>query len=99
TYVDALPELVNKKTGRLHTSYMQTITATGRLSSNNPNLQNIPIRTDKGREIRKAFIKKDENHCIMSADYSQIELRIIAAMSGDENMIAAFKSGHDIHAA
>lgn len=99
TYVDSLPDLVNTKTNRIHTSYMQTITATGRLSSNNPNLQNIPIRTEKGREIRKAFIKRDENYCIMSADYSQIELRVIAAISKDENMIAAFKSGHDIHAA
>ncbi len=99
TYVDTLPDLVNAKTHRLHTSYMQTITATGRLSSNNPNLQNIPIRTDKGKEIRRAFIKRDENHSILSADYSQIELRVIAAISKDENMIAAFKSGHDIHAA
>lgn len=99
TYVDALPDLVNKKTGRVHTSYMQTVAATGRLSSNNPNLQNIPIRTEKGREIRKAFIPRDENYVIMSADYSQIELRVIAAISNDTNMIEAFNSGHDIHAA
>jgi len=99
TYVDSLPDLVNKKTGRVHTSYMQTIAATGRLSSNNPNLQNIPIRTEKGREIRKAFIKRDESYSILSADYSQIELRVIAAVSKDENMIEAFRSGHDIHAA
>jgi DNA polymerase-1 len=78
---------------------MQTVAATGRLSSNNPNLQNIPIRTEKGREVRRAFIKRDNNHSLMSADYSQIELRVIAAISKDENMIAAFKSGHDIHAA
>ncbi|MBI3136187.1 MAG: DNA polymerase I [Bacteroidetes bacterium] len=99
TYVDTLPELVNKKTHRVHTSYMQTVAATGRLSSNNPNLQNIPIRTEKGREVRRAFIRRDANHSLMSADYSQIELRVIAAISKDENMIAAFKSGHDIHAA
>ncbi|MBK7130890.1 MAG: DNA polymerase I [Crocinitomicaceae bacterium] len=99
TYVNALPELVNKKTNRIHTSYMQTVTATGRLSSNNPNLQNIPIRTEKGREIRRAFIKRNEEYCIMSADYSQIELRIIAALADDKNMIEAFRSGHDIHAA
>ena len=99
TYVDTLPELVNKRTGRVHTSYMQTVAATGRLSSNNPNLQNIPIRTAKGKEIRRAFICRDADHCLLSADYSQIELRVIAAMSKDENMIAAFKSGHDIHAA
>lgn len=99
TYVDSLPEMVNKKTGRVHTSYLQTVAATGRLASNNPNLQNIPIRTEKGKEIRKAFIRRDENHMLLSADYSQIELRVIAAISQDENMIAAFKSGHDIHAA
>lgn len=99
TYVDALPEMVNQKTNRVHTSYMQTVAATGRLSSNNPNLQNIPIRTEKGREIRRAFIRRNENYSLMSADYSQIELRVIAAISKDENMIAAFKSGHDIHAA
>ena len=99
TYVDALPLLVNKTTGRIHTSYMQTVAATGRLSSNNPNLQNIPIRTEKGREIRKAFIAKDADHTLLAADYSQIELRIIAALSEDENMIEAFKSGLDIHKA
>lgn len=99
TYVDALPLLVNSETGRLHTSYMQTVAATGRLSSNSPNLQNIPIRTEKGREIRKAFIPKDENHTLLAADYSQIELRIIAALSEDENMIKSFQDKLDIHAA
>jgi len=99
TYVDTLPELVNAKTGRLHTTFMQTVAATGRLSSNNPNLQNIPIRTEKGREIRKAFIPRNEDYTILSADYSQIELRIIAALSHDEGMIEAFNSGQDIHAA
>jgi DNA polymerase-1 len=97
TYVDALPLLVNKKTGRVHTSYAQAIAVTGRLSSNNPNLQNIPIRTERGREIRKAFIPRDENHILLSADYSQIELRIVAAISGDVNMCEAFKTGKDIH--
>lgn len=99
TYVDALPELVNPKTGRIHTSYMQTVAATGRLSSNNPNLQNIPIRSEKGREIRKAFIPRDKEYILLAADYSQIELRIIAALSGDENMQEAFVKGEDIHAA
>ena len=99
TYVDPLPTLVDESDGRVHTHFMQTVAATGRLSSTNPNLQNIPIRTKKGREIRKAFIPRDENHWLMAADYSQIELRIIAALSGDENMIAAFKQGLDIHAA
>lgn len=99
TYVDPLPELVDEKDGRLHTHYMQTIAATGRLSSTNPNLQNIPIRTPKGREIRKAFVAKNENYLLMAADYSQIELRIIAALSGDEAMIEAFQKGLDIHAA
>jgi DNA polymerase-1 len=99
TYVDALPLLVNKNTGRIHTSYMQTVAATGRLSSNNPNLQNIPIRTVRGREIRKAFIPRDDQHTLLAADYSQIELRIIAALSEDENMIEAFREGLDIHAA
>jgi DNA polymerase-1 len=99
TYVEALPEMVNKKTGRVHTNLMQAVAATGRLSSNNPNLQNIPIRTDKGKEVRKAFVARDENHVLISADYSQIELRIIAALSKDENMIEAFKSGADIHTA
>ena len=97
TYVDTLPEQVNPKTGRIHTEYMQTVAATGRLSSNNPNLQNIPIRTERGREVRKAFIAKDENHVLLAADYSQIELRIIAALSGDPSMIESFKNGEDIH--
>ena len=99
TYVDALPLLINPKTGRVHTSYAQAVAVTGRLSSNNPNLQNIPIRTDRGREIRKAFIPRDENHVLVSADYSQIELRIVAAISGDENMCDAFRTGKDIHTA
>jgi DNA polymerase-1 len=99
TYVDTLPEMVDENTGRVHTSYMQTVAATGRLASNNPNLQNIPIRTEKGREIRKAFICKNDNYDLLAADYSQIELRIIAALSKDENMITAFKNGYDIHAA
>lgn len=99
TYVDSLPELVNPETKRIHTSYMQTVAATGRLSSNNPNLQNIPIRTEKGREIRKAFIPRNENYVLLAADYSQIELRIIAALSKDESMIQSFKNGDDIHAA
>lgn len=97
TYVDALPLQVDKKTGRVHTDYMQTVAATGRLSSNNPNLQNIPIRTERGRQIRKAFIARDENYTLLSADYSQIELRIIAALSQEENMIAAFQNNEDIH--
>lgn len=97
TYIDALPNQVDKKTGRVHTDYMQTVAATGRLSSNNPNLQNIPIRTERGRLIRKAFIARDENHTLLSADYSQIELRIIAALSGEENMIKAFQNNEDIH--
>jgi DNA polymerase-1 len=99
TYVDPLPELVDEHDGRLHTHYMQTVAATGRLSSTNPNLQNIPIRTPKGREIRKAFVAKNDDYFLMAADYSQIELRIIAALSGDENMINAFQNGLDIHAA
>jgi len=99
TYVDTLPELVDKKTNRIHTSYNQVVAVTGRLSSDNPNLQNIPIRTDKGREIRKAFIPRDENFVLLSADYSQIELRIMAELSKDEAMIEAFNSGQDIHAA
>ncbi len=98
TYVDALPLLINKKTGRIHTSFNQTITATGRLSSSNPNLQNIPIRDDDGKEIRKAFIP-EEGCLFFSADYSQIELRVMAHLSNDENMIEAFREGHDIHAA
>ncbi|TDO78001.1 DNA polymerase I [Flavobacterium chryseum] len=99
TYILALPEQVDKKTLRVHTDYMQTVAATGRLSSNNPNLQNIPIRTERGRQIRKAFVARDENHTLISADYSQIELRIIAALSGEENMIKAFQDGEDIHRA
>ena len=99
TYVDTLPELINPRTGRVHTSYNQTIAITGRLSSNNPNLQNIPIRTERGKEIRKAFIPRDENHLLLSADYSQIELRIVAAISGDKHMCEAFKEGKDIHRA
>jgi DNA polymerase-1 len=99
TYVDALPLLVNPKTGRVHTSYNQAVAATGRLSSNNPNLQNIPIKTARGREVRKAFIPRDENHILLSADYSQIELRIIAEISEDENMMDAFVNGLDIHTA
>ena len=98
TYVDALPLQVKPATGRVHTDYMQTVAATGRLSSNNPNLQNIPIRTTRGRQIRKAFIARDENYTIVSADYSQIELRIIAALSGDPEMIRSFQNGEDIHA-
>ncbi|MBA4275645.1 DNA polymerase I [Flavobacterium sp.] len=97
TYIDALPNQVDAKTGRVHTDYMQTVAATGRLSSNNPNLQNIPIRTERGRLIRKAFIARDENYTLVSADYSQIELRIIAALSGEENMIKAFQNHEDIH--
>mgnify|MGYP000485157433 CR=1 FL=1 len=97
TYIDALPNQVDKKTGRVHTDYMQTVAATGRLSSNNPNLQNIPIRTERGRLIRKAFIARDKNYTLLSADYSQIELRIIAALSGEENMIKAFQNNEDIH--
>lgn len=99
TYVDAIPALVQNTTGRLHTSFMQTVAATGRLSSNNPNIQNIPIRTEKGRRIRKAFVARDEQHTILSADYSQIELRVIASMSEDPNMCEAFRSGADVHQA
>jgi DNA polymerase-1 len=99
TYVDALPLLINKKTGRVHTSYAQAVAVTGRLSSNNPNLQNIPIRSERGKEIRKAFIPRDSNHVLISADYSQIELRIVAAISGDPNMCDAFKTNVDIHTA
>src|SRR5690606_30450670 len=90
TYVDALPLMINKKTGRVHTSYAQAVAVTGRLASNNPNLQNIPIRTEKGREIRKAFIPRSADHVLLSADYSQIELRIVAAISGDPAMCEAF---------
>lgn len=99
TYVDALPLMINKKTGRVHTSYAQAVAVTGRLSSNNPNLQNIPVRTERGREIRKAFIPRDKDHVLVSADYSQIELRIVAAISGDKNMCEAFRTGKDIHTA
>lgn len=99
TYVDALPALVNPKTGRLHTSYNQAVTATGRLSSNNPNLQNIPIRTDLGKEIRKCFIPANEDFVLLAADYSQIELRIIASLSEDEHLCDAFRAGEDIHLA
>lgn len=98
TYVDALPEQVEPTTGRVHTDYMQTVAATGRLSSNNPNLQNIPIRTERGKQVRKAFIPRNEDYVILAADYSQIELRIIAALSEEDNMIEAFKNGEDIHA-
>lgn len=99
TYVDPLPTMTDKIDGRIHTSFMQTVTATGRLSSNNPNLQNIPIRTENGREIRKSFIPRNADFTLMAVDYSQIELRIIAALSKDAAMIEAFKSGHDIHKA
>ncbi len=98
TYVDALPEQIEESTGRVHTDYMQTVAATGRLSSNNPNLQNIPIRTERGRQVRKAFVPRDENYTLLAADYSQIELRIIAALSEEETMMEAFKNGEDIHA-
>ena len=99
TYVDAIPALINPKTGRIHTSYAQAVAVTGRLSSTNPNLQNIPIRSERGREIRKAFVPRDPNRLLVSADYSQIELRIVAAISGDPNMCEAFKQGKDIHTA
>ena len=99
TYVDAFPVLMNARTGRVHTNYAQAVAVTGRLSSTNPNLQNIPIRTEKGREIRKAFIPRDANHVLVSADYSQIELRVVAAISGDVNMCEAFRTGKDIHTA
>ena len=98
TYVDALPLQVETHTGRVHTDYMQTVAATGRLSSNNPNLQNIPIRTERGRQVRKAFVPRDGNYTLLAADYSQIELRIIAALSEETTMIEAFKNGEDIHA-
>lgn len=99
TYVDTLPQLVNPKTGRVHTSYNQVVAVTGRLSSDNPNLQNIPVRTERGRYIRKAFIPRDNDHILLSADYSQIELRIVASISKDPNMCEAFRSGKDIHTA
>lgn len=98
TYIDALPQQVEEHTGHVHTYYMQTVAATGRLSSNNPNLQNIPIRTERGRQVRKAFIPRNEHYTLLAADYSQIELRIIAALSEEETMIEAFKNGEDIHA-
>ena len=98
TYVDALPNEINPNTGRVHTAYAQAVAATGRLSSTNPNLQNIPIRTERGKQVRKAFIPRDENYILLAADYSQIELRIIAALSEEETMIEAFKNGEDIHA-
>ena len=97
TYVTALPLEVNESTGRIHTIFNQTVTSTGRLSSNRPNLQNIPIKTEKGKEVRKAFVSKDKNHVLISADYSQIELRVIAALSSDFNMINAFNDKKDIH--
>ena len=99
TYVEALPNEINLKSGRIHTIYNQAVAATGRLSSNNPNLQNIPVRTERGQQVRKAFIARDENHLLLAADYSQIELRIIAALSKDEGMLGAFKNHEDIHAA
>lgn len=99
TYVDSLPMLINPKTRRIHTTFNQAVAVTGRLSSNNPNLQNIPIRTERGREVRKAFVPRDKDHVLLSADYSQIELRIIAAISGDQHMIEAFRNRQDIHAA
>ena len=99
TYVDALPNEVDEKTGRVHTTFAQTVAATGRLASNKPNLQNIPIRTARGQEVRKAFVAKDDDHVLLAADYSQIELRLVASMSGDENMKASFLKGEDIHAA
>jgi DNA polymerase-1 len=99
TYVDALPEMVNKETGKIHTTFSQAVAATGRLSSVNPNLQNIPIKTAKGREVRKAFIPNEEGHVLLSADYSQVELRLIAELSGDAGMIEAFQSKQDIHSA
>src|SRR6185436_13436912 len=94
-----LPEMINRKTGRVHTCFGQAVAVTGRLASNNPNLQNIPVRTERGREIRKAFIPRDKNHLLISADYSQIELRIVAAISGDPEMTDAFKKNKDIHTA
>ena len=99
TYVEALPQLVNRRTGRIHTSFNQAVTATGRLSSTNPNLQNIPVRDEMGRRIRRAFIPSDDDHLLLSADYSQVELRLMAHLSGDESLIAAFEHGEDIHAA
>ncbi|MCH7973234.1 MAG: DNA polymerase I [Bacteroidetes bacterium] len=97
TYTDALPTMINPKTGRIHTTLNQVAASTGRLASNNPNLQNIPIRTERGKEIRKAFVARDKNHVILSADYSQIELRIMASICGDEGLLRAFRNGEDIH--
>ena len=97
TYIEALPREVNPRTGRVHTTFMQAVTATGRLSSNQPNLQNIPIRTPRGSQIRKAFVPRNEDYTLLSADYSQIELRIIAALSEEDHMIEAFLQGQDIH--
>jgi DNA polymerase-1 len=97
TYIDSLPKQISKNSKRIHTEYTQTVASTGRLSSINPNLQNIPIRTERGKEIRKAFVPKNKDYFIMAADYSQIELRIIASLSGEENMISAFKNNEDIH--
>ena len=99
TYVDALPKEINPETGRIHTTFVQTTAATGRLASTNPNLQNIPIRSEQGRQIRKAFVARDQNHVLMSADYSQIELRVIAELSQDPKMLESFKKGEDIHRA
>ena len=99
TYVEALPQLVNRRTGKIHTSFNQAVTATGRLSSTNPNLQNIPIRDELGKPIRRAFIPSDDDHVLLSADYSQVELRLMAHLSGDKALIAAFEHGEDIHAA
>ncbi|MEM9931108.1 MAG: DNA polymerase I, partial [Bacteroidota bacterium] len=99
TYVDALPSLVNRETNRVHSSFNQTVAATGRLSSANPNLQNIPVRTPQGAEIRKAFIPRNEDHVLLASDYSQIELRLVAALSGDKGMVEAFQQGRDIHTA
>ena len=99
TYVEALPQLINPVTGRIHTSYNQAVTATGRLSSTNPNLQNIPVRDDMGRRIREAFVPSDSDHVLLSADYSQVELRLMAHLSGDEQLVDAFKQGADIHSA
>jgi DNA polymerase-1 len=97
TYIDALPKLVSEATGRLHTSFNQTITATGRLSSSDPNLQNIPVRTEEGAKIRKGFVPRDDEHVLLGADYSQVELRILAHLSKDEKMLEAFQQGEDIH--
>src|SRR5699024_56593 len=98
TYIEALPKQINPKTNRIHTEYLQTVAATGRLSSINPNLQNIPVRTKRGRQVREAFVPRDKNHILLAADYSQIELRIIAALSREDHMIKDFKAGKDIHA-